>query len=83
MQASVIVIHQTFSDGSIVVTGIPVSYSSIKRWIYEDRGKEGISITIDIGMSRSIKLSGEEATEAHVWLLETFDRIFRVKKSLN
>jgi len=73
------------SDGTLIVTGIPVSYSSIKRWIYEDRGGRGTetSITIDIGMSRSVKLRGEEATEAHLWLQETFDRVFRVQKSLN
>lgn len=81
LQQSMILIRQNLSDGSLIETGIPVGASNIKRWIYELREERGEEyLTIDIGMSRSIKLNGRDASETRDFIVATYDRIHEVEK---
>lgn len=78
----ILIVVQHMTDGSIVETGIPISPCNILRWIYETRNPNEIYLTIDVGLGRSVKLSGLEATQSRDFMESGFDHIHTVHKHL-
>lgn len=75
-----IIVRQNFDDGSCVETGIPITASNVNRWIYTRTNDHTLKLVIDIGLTRSLELTGGDAIDAKDFLFNCFDKIKVIQK---